>query len=369
MKQISKTFIGKYKMTLSLLVIFFICGTARSQQVFSDQVVHIEEDDFMPYTRGEVLKTFVGDFNNLMEEICTIISSWDSINPPKGFRVDFSSIQSTMLEITFSSYIKEYDERIVKRGPVLYMSINNPSEIFGTPIITDIFLQPAKVSDFYGYPVYQNVRRKVTVIMEKEVTLSVPVTREEYLNELLNADENHGPDGSGSYSGDDVLVEMEKAYGVLLKIDQAAAAEFKTGMDNYRSDLAQQKLEGDPEDLHTSLIKELEKLSPEERKSPAYYALGAMDQYGNLSGLLPSGHEEEGEALVRINPVLKNVVGNNTTFELLVISWYLGKSNDSDDNPRLYSDGNKGFMLADYHMAELYKQQDLWNKIFDLLKN
>lgn len=369
MQQIDRTFIGRCKMILSMLVIFFICGTARSQQVFSDQVVHIEEDDFMPYTRGEVLRTFVGDYDNLMEEICTIISSWDSINPPKGFRVDFSSIQSTMLEITFSSYIKEYDERIVKRGPVLYLSINNPSEIFGIPIITDIFLQPTKVSDFYGYPVYQNVRQKVTVIMKNDVPFSVPVTREEYINGLLNADENHGPNGSGSYMGDDVLVEMEKAYGALLKIDQAAAAEFKTEMDNYRSDLAQQKQEVDSEDLRTSLINELERLSPEERKSPAYYALGAMDQYGNLSGLLPSGHEDEGEALVRINPVLKNVVGNTSAIELLVISWYLGKSNDSDDNPRLYSDGNKGFMLADYHMAELYKQQDLWNKIFDLLKN
>lgn len=368
MQQVDRTSAGRCKIYFTLLVFLLVGGVARSQQVFSDRIVRIEEDDFMPYTQGVVLKSIVGDQKELMEEIYSIISSWDSINPPKGFRVEFNSTRSSLLEVTFSAYVMEEGEKVVKSGPVLYISINNPSDIFSTPIITDIYLQPVKVSDFYGYSVYRNARQKVTVIMKKDVPISVPVTKEEYLTGLLNAEENHGPGGTGSVSDNDVLAEMEKAYETLLKIDQAAAVEFKIEMDNYRKESAQQKLEGDPEDLRTILTKELEKLSPEERKSPAYYALGATDQYGNLSGLLPSGHEDEGEALVRINPVLNNMVGVTTAFELLTVRWYLGNNNNTDDDPSLYNEGNKGFMLADYHMAELSRQQALWNKIINLVK-
>lgn len=338
-------------------------------QLFSDQVVTYGDDNFMPFSRGVVQKHLEGDKKVLMEKIFNIISSWDSIHPPRGFKVDiYGSNQA--LDISFSTYINEENTKKAKGGPSFSIYINDPVLIFGSPEVNDIFLIPVKVADFYGFPIYQNTRQEISVISKINEPMFIPVTRQEYLKELILAEEDRQKKegNQGSNSSGNLLSEMEKSYKELLKTDPNEAAAFKISMDEFLAEQANAKVEDKPADMLQMLKRELEDMPSSERNNPAYYSIAAMEKYGNLSGLVPAALATAEMALVRIAPVFKELTKNNSTIKLLVISWNLGNTNSSKDKPRQYSDGNTGFLLADNKMAELYKQQNIWDSIFNLLK-
>jgi len=237
-------------------------------------------------------------------------------------------------------------------------------------VAENIFLRPEKADDFYGFPVYRNTDKEVTVISKNKAPLFVPVTREEYLQQLIKAESarEDKQEGSGQKSDSEIiLAEMEKTYKELLKADTEAAAEFKTEIQKFRADMAKDQDAGAPAGLLASLQAELAKMSPAERKQPAWYAVGAFEKYGNLSGLVPESGRESGTALVRLAPAYAGMTNNKNAINMLILSWNVGSDNSNSDKPYLFDGEPQGFQLADYYMARLYHQQTIWNNIICLI--
>jgi hypothetical protein len=159
---------------------------------------------------------------------------------------------------------------------------------------------------------------------------------------------------------------MEKGYKELLKTDPTSAAEFKTEIEKFKADMVNNATDNIPDNMLTSLKKELDNLSPAERNKPAMYSLSAMEKYGNFSGLIPV--TEKGTALVKIAPEFSDLMNKKNALKLLVISWNVGINNSTSDKPRLFDGEATGFGLADYYMAKLYHQQKIWNNIFNLVQ-
>lgn len=353
-----------------MLTLLFAMVLQAKSQIFSDQIYTIDDDNFMPFTRGVVQKQLEGDKKMLMEKLSNIILSWDSIHPPRGFEVDLYG-SDHLLEISFAAYVNEANIKIVKGGPSCSIFINDPNRIFGSPVVNDIFPVPVKVSDFHGFPIYQNINYEVTVISTSNDFLYVSVTQEEYLKALIRAEEENVKNktaSNGSNSPDEMLADMEKSYKELLKIDPKEAAAFKITIDEYRAEQANAKTVGQPADLLSILKRELDVMPLAERSNPAYYSPGAMERFGNLSGLIPAVQAQAVMALVRLVPAIRDLKKNNSSIKLLVISWNVGNKNSTKDKPRLFSGDGNGFMLADTKMAEFYNQKNIWDSIFDLVK-
>ena len=354
---------------LLLIVLSGLLAPVKAQNTYSDQIVAFGEDEFFPYTRGRILKNIGGDKTALMEQIFQTIISWDSLNPPKGFEISFNA-GDNHAQLTFSAYVQEDGLKTTKSGSVLTFHINDPIRVLGSPVAENIFLRPEKADDFYGFPVYRNTDKEVTVISKNKAPLFVPVTREEYLQQLIKAESarEDKQEGSGQKSDSEIiLAEMEKTYKELLKADTEAAAEFKTEIQKFRADMAKDQDAGAPAGLLASLQAELAKMSPAERKQPAWYAVGAFEKYGNLSGLVPESGRESGTALVRLAPAYAGMTNNKNAIKILILSWNVGSDNSNSDKPYLFDGEPQGFQLADYYMARLYHQQTIWNNIICLI--
>lgn len=354
------------------LLFFLLCSTVISiaQGSYSNQSVVIGEDEFMPYCQGEVHKHFEGEKSPMMEKIYRTIVSWDSLNPPKGFEARFTG-NNQVLDVIFASYLKQGNLKTVKSGAILSFFINDPIRVFGSPVVENIFLQPQKVADFYGYPVYQNTNIEVTVIFKSNSSLFVPVTQGEYLQQLIKIETDKQKNNAGNNQKSDsneVLAEMEKVYNELLKTDPSAAAEFKAEIQKFNSETANEGTDNNQFDLLTSLKRELDNLSPAERNKPARYSIGAIEKYGNFSGLIPDAKGNEGTALVKLVPEFSDLSNEKNTLKLLVISWNGGADNSTSDKPRLFDGEATGFGLADFYMVKLYQQQKIWNNIFNLMQ-
>lgn len=364
-----------HRLSVSLKALLFllfsgIVAPALAQISYSEQTVTIGEDVFLPYCKGKVIKHFEGERVALMEKIYQVIASWDSLNPPRGFEASFNAGDRD-LDLTFAAYVKEGESKTTNSGALLSVCVNDPARAFGSPVINNIFLQPEKVADFFGYPVYQNTDQEVTVISKNKSPLFVPVTQEEYLQQLIKTETEKQKKEPGSQQKSDsevILAEMEKTYKELLKTDTDAAAEFKIEIQKFKAGMNENQNDDVPADLLTLLKKELENLSPVERSKPAWYSIGAIEKYGNFSGLVPESNAEEGTALVKIAPVYASLANNKNAIKLLVISWKAGYDNSNSDKPRYFDDEAKGFLLADYYMVRLYHQQKIWNNIINLVQ-
>jgi len=331
----SKSISISMKMHLFLL---FSCITVISmaQSAYSNQTITIGEDEFMPYCRGEVHTHFEGEMIQIMEKIYESITPWDTLNPPKGFEANFNG-SNNVLDIIFASYLKQGNLKTIKSGAALSFYINDPVRVLGSPVVNNIFLQPIKVADFFGYPVYQNTQKEVTVISKNKTSLFFPVTQEEYLKQLIEVEtvkQNNNSGNSKISDSDQILSEMEKGYKELLKTDPTSAAEFKTEIEKFKADMVNNATDNIPDNMLTSLKKELDNLSPAERNKPAMYSLSAMEKYGNFSGLIPD--TEKGTALVKIAPEFSDLMNKKNALKLLVISWNVGINNSTSDKPRLF---------------------------------
>ncbi|MBP1665031.1 MAG: hypothetical protein H6Q19_2171 [Bacteroidetes bacterium] len=358
--------------TQLLFLIMCLPIVSIAQVSYSNRVVVVGEDEFLPECRGEVLKQMEGEKAPLMEKIYDAIASWESLKPPKGIEARFAG-SNNLLEVTLSAYLKQGSSKTVKSGATLMLYINDPARIAGSPVVNNIYLLPEKVADFYGYPVYQNTDREVSLISKIRTSPFVPVTRGEYLQQLIEVETKKLKEYGGENTDNDmdkILAEMEKAYNELLKTVPSAASELKVEIEKFRTDKAKQGTSNETDDLLTSLKKELDKLTPAERDKPARYSPGAMEKYNNLSGLIPDNNSDEGDALVKIAPEFSGLVNEKSAIRFLVVSWNVGDNNSTSDKPRLYNvDADaKGFDLDDYYMARLYRQQKIWNDIFNLVQ-
>lgn len=353
-----------------LLVVFLgLPAPATAQNYYSDQVVAFGEDEFFPYTRGRILKNIEGEQSVLMERIYDAIMAWDSLNPPKGFEIRFNA-GDRYAELAFSAYVSEDGTKTTKSGAILSFYINDPARVLGSPVADNIFLKPEKAGDFHGYPVYRNTDKEVTVISKTATPLFIPVTREEYLQQLIKTESAKQGKEEGSQQKSDseiILAEMEKSYRELLKTDARAAAEFRTEIQKFRADMANEQDGDAPAGLLASLKAELAKMSPAERKQPAVYAVGAFEKYNNYSGLVPVSNSGEGTALVRLPASNSSMADNKNALKVLILSWNVGSDNSNSDKPHLFHGDPEGFQLADYYMARLYHQEKIWRDIISLV--
>jgi len=381
---------------LTLLVILCTFSSpAQETHPFSDKIMTIDETDFLPYTQGEIKTDYVIsqniDLNNPSIEnaykenfkrIERIITQWPTIQPPQGIEVfikNFFNIHTPSTskhaskpsftgrtEIWFSCYILDFEgKKYPHRMSAASVDIcqNSIDDLSGTPLIEDILLCPRKVADFHGMPVYQTTRNEVTVMSKKGIPLFVPVSREEYLNACIRqaesalAKEKENQEQAGS-----PREFMDETYQELLKIDPTTAAEFKKEME-----LAMPELEAEPESISKIMLAsfraELEKMGLTERKSQAFYHMGAMEIYNNHSGLVPTNNKEDAEPLVKINPLLIDYSRPND-LQLITLRWNVGRSRDK---PRLYNQGSKGYQLKDYRMFQLYNNPTIWKQISQLV--
>lgn len=352
-------------MTVTILLFLQVYAVFSQQRVpFSDKKMEIDGRIFLPYTQGEVVRKISGSHQQNFEKICSIITAWDSISPPQGMKVVCYGFDNS-LEIYFLPYLFEEGTRFASEGgPKLNLFINDPLSMFGSPIVSDIFLCPQKVADFYEFPIYQTDHHEVTIVHKKEVPLFVSVTQEEYLKELISKEEKNTQNNSSS-DYQTIFREMEQTYQKLLKTDKEAAKEFKLQMNDFTTEINQNGEGTNMHDMVSMLKKELSDLTVEARKQQACYAGSwAMEAYHNVSGLVPYENRENADALVRPNPALIECSSKNK-MQLLVICWSVGESVNLD-KPRFYNEGRDGFHLADNLMRELYLSQKIWTEIFQI---
>lgn len=354
--------------TLAILLIgLTTTAVAQQRPPFSEKTEVLNNRTFMPYTKGEVECKTSGVFKPEIDKIWAIIAAWDSIAPPQGLRVGCYG-DDNFLEVVFCPYLFEENYRFAaESGSMLNMFFNDPLKIVGSPVAPGIFLCPRKTADFYSYPIYSNDQREVTVVCKKKLPLFLPVSQEEYLKALIT---KVGTDLSGN-SGSDfqtTLREMEQAYQKLLKMDKEAAKDFKRELDNFKAEVNNSEAGTAVIDPVAMLKKELSGLTAEQRTRQAYYAgASAMEEYHNVSGLVPYENRENADALVRLNPALIDASAKDK-IQLIVSCWSVGKSTVDSDKPRLYNEGRKGFSLADNLMKKLYDQKEIWDAIFAICK-
>ncbi len=346
----------------AMLLTLVISCFSQQRRPFSDEQVEIDGWAFIPGTKGTVEKSGEAAQNPAIEKVYSILAAWDSIAPPRGIEAR-CFLDDNGIELRFTPYVVVDGERMTQgSGSTLTIYTDDPEKMFGNPIAPGIFLCPQKTGDFFGVPVYKNDIREVTIVSYRNVPLFLPVTREEYLKAAIaEAEKKEQSLYSSLPDRQEQLGEVEKAYQELLKVDRAAAEEFKREMAGFTG------LEDDQSQLLSkSLKKELSEMTAEEKRQYAYYGgVAATERYNSPSGLLPPESSDDATALVRPDPAL-SAGRTGQEFQLLVISWNVG-SGTENDNPRNYSEGRIGFRLADNLMFQLYKDQNIWNRIFSLV--
>jgi hypothetical protein len=135
------------------------------------------------------------------------------------------------------------------------ITFNNPRLLSAVHIMNDIWIQPRRVSDFYGHPVYRlyEGHREITVISNKALPLFIPVSREEFITVLIRNFEETIAEGQKQaamtesrkkiFPGNDAENEKRKAdfqrdYSRMHRFDPLLARRLKTSFDE-----AEKKLE------------------------------------------------------------------------------------------------------------------------------
>lgn len=370
--EMKQTFFNKHikifhlKSAVAIIVLWILTTTVFAQQrpPFSDKTVKMGDGTLlMPYTKGEVKKNISGDYKPSFEKICSIITTWDSINPPQGMKIDCFGYEKR-LEIYFRNYVSANGHKFTEEGgPHLEISVNDPLSIVGKSVASAIYLCPQKTADFYGYPIYNRGSGEVTIVTDLKAPLYIPVSQEEYLKTLIADEEKnaskYSPPTSQDYQA--TLHEMEKAYQKLLETDKEAAEEFRQQMLEFKKEMNQKKDENQPlTDPISMLKKELFAMTEEEKKREAYY--GGED----ISRLMPYEQKQYGDALVKINPALIQETAKSG-IHLITLLWSVSSDNAADeDKPRLYNKGSKGYYRTDFLMSELYKNKEIWERIFNM---
>lgn len=344
-----------------IIFLFFLLGTWAYGQEYSRKTITKSENTFLPFLKGEVVNKI--PTNNVNAgKVFAILQTWQPINPPQGFKVEAFGDENN-LEIYFMPYVLEEGETNTKPGSMLSLYFNKITSIFQQPVVADIYLAPAKISDFMGYPVYNNGTHEIVAIHNGPGPVFLPISREEYLTALIKNEEDKQKEYASGVSSMNKKQEIEKAYQELLKLDKAAAEDFKKAMDNLTSVVSQNNTHMD---FLESLKKELSGLSPSDRKKHAYYSPGAMEQYGNFSGLTPDNDVENAQQLVKLNYKAVDNVNNDIRLITLILTL--------SNNELLHAvalneqQDSTGFELTDDKLLALYRDKAIWKKIYELVK-
>ncbi|HNW57959.1 MAG TPA: hypothetical protein PLR88_06325 [Bacteroidales bacterium] len=349
------------RVILTIALFSLLCQAVWCQRSYSDKQVTSGNDIFLPFHRGEVIRRDDGS-PQAIKSVAAAILTCDSLRAPRGFDVTCYTSESYM-SVSLEPYMVVDGDIDAWQGAELEMYFNDVTHMFHQSLIPGIYSAPAKKGKFMGYDIYDNGVYEVSVIKNDPAPLFLPVTREEFLKALIEREEKNRDAGKPEVTPEQSKKEMEDAYQLLLKTDREAAEEFKAAMNEYTTDISRID---NSFDMVSRLRGELERLTPEERVSQAYYYVGAMEENGSLSGLADSSMEYT-EPLVRPN---KKFMGKSTSaINLIIIHWTLGSVGDNRSVARLYKyTSEPGYTLTDNKLLDLHNDRKVWGRIFELVR-
>lgn len=404
-------------------IISLLLTTAAAQETFSDRSVRYDrwEDTFFPNLKGTFEKKVaeINDresmgytpkegamFADNLKKILSIFERCALLNPPRGLQVKAAALPSVTrafagkaprLEALIEMYIfaaiadeKGRPGRLPETADYVSIHINNPRMLVGAPVLEDIYIRPARIADFFGHSVNETGRGQVTVLTGIKRPLYISVSREDFLRASIRywQQKMEASASEGAKDGADrtALEEFERgrvqrqkdfqaAYAVLKKADPSAAEEFKKTFEQTEKEL-RQEMEGnkdyavskkdvlaDADKVHAQKIRELrselEALSAQEKREQAYYSSAQLEV--TASGLVSPDHPGA-EALIRINHELFNAARPQSDVQLIILDWH-------GFDPKTYAGGKEGFDLQAWLLAELYKREDVWNPILQILSD
>ncbi|HPT22848.1 MAG TPA: hypothetical protein PLR88_12955 [Bacteroidales bacterium] len=346
------------RVILTIAVLSLLFQTVWGQRSYSDKQVTSGDDIFLPFHRGEVIRRDDGS-SPAIQRVAGAILLCDSLRSPRGFNVTCYTSESYM-SVSLEPYMVVDGDIDAWQGAELDIYFNDISHMFHQSLIPGIYIAPVKKEKFMGYDIYDNGVYEISVIKKDPAPPFLPVTREEYLKALIDKEEKSRDAEKADVSPEQSKKEMDDAYQLLLKTDKEAAEAFKAAMNEYATDISQTD---NSFDMVSKLRGELERLTPEERVSQAYYYVGAMEENGNLSGLADSSMEYA-EPLVRPNKKFLNQ--STSTINLIIIHWTLGSVSDNRSVPRLYKyTSEPGYSLTDNKLLDIYNDRKVWKKILE----
>ncbi len=418
---IDRHYMKKIKSFL-IISLFFVNG-GLGQGSFSNKGIRYDgfEDTFFPELNGTFEKKIVAAsdqqfqgydkkteamFLANLNKITSVFEKCPLMNPPIGLQVEavtFPSIKKTfqnkaskleaMIEIYVYAYVADENGnpgKFPESADYLSIYVNNLSMLTGAPVLEDIYIQPERTADFYGYPVNQTGRGEKIVLTKIKHPFYVPVSREDFLKATIRYWQKKIEESKseGSQAGADRtaleeinegraqrLKNFEAAYAVLKKADPSAAEELKRDFEQTEKQLQQEmdsnedysvskrdvNAEGDKIILQNikKLQEQLNTLSAKEKKEQAYYNSAQLEVNG--SGLV-SSNQPGAQALIRINHQLLDTTCSKSDIQLIILDWH-------GFDPKSYEGSKKGFDLQKWFLAQLFKRDDVWEPIIQMLSN
>lgn len=397
-----------------LLMVLLWQGGIMAQTVmpFSDEILLYRGERFMPFLDGPIEEFTrssdgfggqqlqqAGLMRENLSRLSGIIKSCPTFNPPQGFKLVINSttlpaiqwhenkslggeVKLDLYGIMVCNEKPCYDK---KPDASVTFTVNDPTRLLSTHVIEDIWMQPRKVADFYGYPVYRfsNQNRELTVISKRDVPIFIPVTREEFMlklirnfNELITRDQIFAalPETHETLLGTteeeriNRYAEFEKAYEAMHRFDPLLARKLKINLET-----TERRLEESENDstINVTLAQfilmqvsvwsegigklraELNAMTISERRSQAHWSEA---EAFSSSGLTPPGHPGS-HPLARLNPAFLDHNIPPTDIQLLVVDWH------ADLAP--FQRFRQGRSLQMHKLFEFSRCESTWQQFFD----
>lgn len=399
-----------------IIITGFSTVMAQTTPVFSDEIILYRGERFMPFIDGALEEytipsadftrqqlRMVGAMRDKISEASAILKTCQIFHPPQGFKlvvhsqalppVDFHNNKSLSGSLRFELFVTMvcnekpcYDK---KTDATVSITFNDPTRLASTHIMDDIWLQPRKISDFFGCPVYRhfNGRKEITVVSGNILPFYLPVTREDFIMTLIRyfgemiAEDEIKAALPQSKETQIILSDAENgkrkdnfeiAYNSLFRFDPLLARKLK---ENFIQ--AEQKLEEAKSDSTIivtesqyinmqlnvwregirKLRAELNAMSPSERRSQAHWS---ESETMNTSGLTPPGHPGS-NPVARINPQIIDNSKPETDIQLITLEWGV------DTAP--YASFKQGRSLQNHKLYEFSQCREAWEELFTLLKS
>lgn len=401
---------------VAIIVAGFASVIAQTTPVFSDEIVLYRGERFMPFIDGALEEytipstdftrqqlRMVGPMRDKISAAAAILKSCQIFQPPQGFKlvlysqalapVDFYENESLGGSLRFEFFVTMvcnekpcYDK---KTDATVTITFNDPTKLAALHIMDNIWVQPRKISDFLGHPVFRlfNGPKEITVVTENELPIYVPVTREDFMMTLIShfrdiivEDEylaalpqsKETPLTFSDKENGNRKADFEKAYNSMFRFDPLLARKLK---DNYEQ--TEQKLEEAKSDSTIIITEsqylnmqinvwregirklraELNAMSPSERRSQAHWA---ESETMNTSGLTPPGHPGS-NPVARINSQVINNSKPETDIQLITIEWGV------DTAP--YANFKQGRSLQYHKLYEFSQCREAWENLFTIVKS
>ena len=360
------------------------------------------------------------DYRQQLEALEAVLHATGVVNPPMGFearaqmrpwREDNECEPSpcrdhpvkTEFTIWFCPFYTEGVDKTVgvavNGAPSILLSFNSLDRTIGSSQnlsyegIDDldgarIYLKPEKTGEIAGFPVFES---NTMLITNSRTPYWIPVSREQYLRAAMRAEElqvakaRTGLAAAGDPYRDwmkgktQLRADRERLYADMKKTDPKAADEMRRAAEEAEAAMEQGLKEStaalaalaqgasDPfqslEDALTSLRSELASLSPDERKSDAWYS--GRDE-GRHSHLTDAG-APDARPLIKTNPGFLDRARPRTAFQLAAVQFsWAGYHGTHSARPEDYANEDISSAIALARMSQMAQTTD-WRKVAGLL--